>query len=85
MIAVGAADRRITTYPGPSPTAANVKIPTLVPPPPLFLAVSFCFVFENLYSTSPHFSLQFIQASCIHIDLLPRVHDAHRPLRIARI
>jgi hypothetical protein len=56
-------------------------LPLLFPPrpprPPLFLAVYFCFVFENLYSTSPHFPLQFIQPSCIHIDLLLRVYDNH--------
>lgn len=52
--------------------------PPAPPCPPLFLAVYFCFVFENLYSTSPHFPLQFIQASCIHIDLLLlRVYDTH--------
>ena len=64
MIAVGAADRRITTYPGPSPRAANVKIPTLVPLPPLFLAVYSCFVFEKSLQYEPAFSI------AIHTSIL---------------
>jgi hypothetical protein len=71
MIAVGAADRRILPTPAFSYSRANVKIsptPTLVlprvPVPPLFLAVYFCFVFENLLQYEPAFSI------AIHTSIL---------------
>jgi hypothetical protein len=50
MIAVGAADRRITTYPGPSPTAANVKISTLVPPRPRYFLLCTFALFLKIFT-----------------------------------
>lgn len=48
--------------------------PTLVRVPPLFLAVYFCFVVK-IFTVRARISLQSIQPSCIHIDLLPRVYQ----------